>query len=210
MSGASAAMSTENSRTRFSCSERTPRMKKLPRPTVSRTRRTWLPGRVSCSTAWRSANQPLSRAAGSMRSAATPARCSTSAVAARPTATTSPMRTEPACHTVSSDQRGGHQAIVTHLHASRTGAAVVSSRSSRDGFTWRTSSSGTSANSSDTSSPIPSALQDRRRRQRVVDGHPGGRRGQPARRDQRPWRRRRAATPERRCRPGPSTSTCAR
>ena len=31
-------------------------MKKLPRPTASRTMRAWLPGRLTCSTAWRSGN----------------------------------------------------------------------------------------------------------------------------------------------------------
>ena len=44
MSGRSGDRLTVNSRTRFSCSERTPTMKKLPRPTASSTMRAWLPG----------------------------------------------------------------------------------------------------------------------------------------------------------------------
>ena len=41
---------------RLACSARTPRMKKAPRPTASRMTRVWLPGRATCSTACRSAN----------------------------------------------------------------------------------------------------------------------------------------------------------
>ena len=52
---------TANCATRFSCSDRTPMMKKLPRPTASRTMRIWLPGRLSCSTACRSANDSRAR-----------------------------------------------------------------------------------------------------------------------------------------------------
>ena len=56
MSGESGLMFIENSAIRLSCSDRTPMMKKLPRPTASSTIRIWLPGRRSCSTACRSAN----------------------------------------------------------------------------------------------------------------------------------------------------------
>ena len=57
MSGASSPTCTAKSRSRLACSARTPRMKKVPRPTASRMTRVWLPGRTTCSTACRSANE---------------------------------------------------------------------------------------------------------------------------------------------------------
>ena len=63
---------------------RTPRMKKVPRPTASRMTRVWLPGRAMCSTACRSANERAKRSGCTARTSATPARCSTNAVATKP------------------------------------------------------------------------------------------------------------------------------
>ncbi len=63
-----------NSRTRFSCSARTPMMKKLPSPTASSTMRIWLPGRLNCSTACRSANQRDRASGRTAAMSATPAR----------------------------------------------------------------------------------------------------------------------------------------
>ena len=114
-------MSTANCAIRFSCSDRTPMMKKLPSPTASRTMRTWLPGRLNCSTACRSANQ-RDRASGLINLISrTPARCSTTAVAANPTVTTSPTRQDPACHTVSSTSAAATKPTARDLHQRRAG-----------------------------------------------------------------------------------------
>ena len=75
-------------------------MKKLPSPTASRTMRIWLPGRLSCSTACRRAND-RERASGAISLITRmPAKCSSSAVAVNPAATVRPTRQLPACHTV--------------------------------------------------------------------------------------------------------------
>ena len=75
---------------RLACSDRTPTMKKAPRPTASRMTRVWLPGRDRCSTAWRSGNDREFASGAISATSARPARCSTTASAAKPTQTTSP------------------------------------------------------------------------------------------------------------------------
>ena len=154
MSGDSADTFTANWSTRFCCNDRTPMMKKLPSPTASRTMRIWLPGRLSCSTAWRSAKD-RDRANGAISLITRmPAKCSSSAVPAKPAATTSPTRQLPACHTVKATSAVMTNSVTTIWSASGR-LLRASSRSSNDGFTCRTSSNGTSENNSDTSRPIP-------------------------------------------------------
>ena len=155
MSGDSGLMFTANCAIRFSCSERTPMMKKLPRPTASSTIRIWLPGRLSCSTACRNANDFAFASGASARIRSVPARCSKIAVAANPPATMDPMRSDPACHTVR-PTRPATTNTVTAICVTSTRRGRGSSRSNNDGFTCRTSSSGTSENNSDTSRPMPS------------------------------------------------------
>ena len=160
---------TANCSTRFCCSERTPMMKKLPRPTASRTMRIWLPGRLSCSTAWRSAND-RDRASGAIGpDHRVPARCSTSAVPAKPAATTSPIAPVAGLPHRQRDQRRRRQTSVTSICTASGRRLRGSSRNSSDGFTWRTSSSGTSENSSDTSRPMPTPCAMAGQRQRVDD-----------------------------------------
>ena len=139
--------------------------------------RIWLPGRLSCSTACRSAND-RDRASGLIaRSNSVPARCRTIAVAAKPAATSEPMRSEPACHTVR-PTRPATTSTVTTICVTSGRRTRASSRSNNDGFTCRTSSSGTSENSSDTSRPMPSPCDDGRPGQRVGDLDAGRRAGQ--------------------------------
>ena len=211
MSGASGDRSTANCAIRFSCSERTPRMKKLPSPTASSTMRTWLPGRLELQHRVAQREPPrLSRAAASALISSEPARCSTSAVAARPTVDDQPdaprsglphRQRRPARQ---HDQRRSHD-----LHAVEPAAVAASSRSSSDGFTCRTSSSGTSENSSDTSRPMPDALQhapaaSRRSRRRRRAWPTAGQRSAESPR----WRRAASSTPSA-LPASPSTSTCA-
>ena len=156
------SMSTANSSSRLSCSDRTPTMKKLPRPTASRTMRVWLPGATRCSTAWRSGND-RDRASGAIAAiSSVPARCSTSAVAGE-----ARQRRRARCaasRLPRGQRRPGRRTTTTSRRSARSpvAARVASSRSSSDGLTCRTSSSGTSENSSDTSSPMPRPCSDRR------------------------------------------------
>ena len=79
-----------------------------------------------------------------------------------PTQTTSADRSDAACHAVSADEREPTRPTIAAMPrpVARRGA-TVSSRSSSDGLTSRTCSSGTTENSSDTSTPIADALQRR-------------------------------------------------
>ena len=76
-------------------------MKNVPRPTVSRITRIWLPGRARCSTAWRNAKTDDLANGAVLRVSAMPTRCSTTVRPANPTQTPNPMRSDAACHEAS-------------------------------------------------------------------------------------------------------------
>ena len=171
MSGTSGDRLTVNSRDQFSCSERTPTMKKLPRPTASSTIRAWLPGRLSCSTAWRSGNQRACASGAIARDQRDARRGAARAPSpAKPTATTAPTRSEPACQIGERrPARRPRRRVDADLHRDRSRRVAASARSSSDGLTCRMSSSGTSENSTDTSRPMPNPCSDGGTGQRVVD-----------------------------------------
>ena len=96
-------------RSRLACSERTPTMKKAPRPTASRITRVWLPGREMWSTAWRSGNDGAFASGATTRTSNRPVSCSTTASAENPAHTIRPTRSDAACQDVNADQRGRHE-----------------------------------------------------------------------------------------------------
>ena len=210
MSGRSGDRLTVNSRTRFSCSDRTPTMKKLPRPTASSTMRAWLPGRLSCSTAWRSGNQRRAAPAAESRGSA---RCRPGAARARRRRT---RRRRPRRCAASRPARPSAPIRPASTTARRPRSAprpdaarADSARSSSEGLTWRTSSSGTSENSSDDQQADAEPLQRPPRiGERVADDDAGRRRGGERRRNRarspRPRAARRSALPAR-----PSATTWA-
>ncbi len=131
-------------------------MKKVPRPTASRMTRVWLPGRTTCSTACRSANEREKRSGCTAQMSATPAACSTSAVATKPPESIRPTGSDPACHAATPTSAAATAPVTPHLSQSMRPVCGTSLRSSSDGFTCRTSSSGTTENSSETSTPMAS------------------------------------------------------
>ena len=168
--------SSEKFAIRLDCSARTPSTKKLPSPTASRITRVWLPGRRRLMTACRSGNQ---RASASGRTARTQARAcevqherdgceadrdDRARLAAMPPAR---PRRQPA-PTVTGKRRshlrpvdrspsaGDRAADASGDGSGRAWKRVEPPRISSSGLTRRTSSSGTSANSSETSRPTAS------------------------------------------------------
>ena len=187
---------------RFACSARTPRMKKVPRPTASRMTRVWLPGRARCSTACRSANERACRSGCTARTSADAGEMQHERRSRRSRRTAPGRRaSDPACQaatpTSAAATRHGDAPLQPVEPRRRRG---MSCRSSSDGLTWRTSSSGTSENSSDTSRPIGEALHDGAERQAVVDLQQRGEVADEQRQQQRARRRR--ARRRGRCRPG--------
>ena len=189
--------SSENCCSRLACSERTPMTKKLPIPTASRMTRVWLPGRPRLRT--RGGAETTARRAIGRTARTTPVltRCSTKATPANPPQTIAPTFSDAACHAAMPHERRADQHRGHHLHpvelgqprpdpgpgpparvAARPPAAPrsVPPRSSSSGLTRRTSSSGTSENSSDTSMPTATPCQTadrvspiRRRAERRAD-----------------------------------------
>ena len=176
-------------------------MKKLPSPTASSTMRTWLPGRLSCSTAWRSGKPLGARQRHRPReSAASPPRAARSGGAGKPDGDDQSRPARARLPDREADQPRHDQQRDARPGSTSGRRLRGSSRSSSDGLTCRTSSSGTSENSSDTSRPMPSPCATAGAVSAYVDVH-ARRRRRPARTG---WRASRAARGRRRAgsRPG--------
>ena len=102
------------------------------------------------------------------RPAARPASAARTPAPAKPAQTTRPTRSDAACQAVSATSAARHQRRSRRMPTQSRGCAIDSSRSSSDGLTNRTCSSGTIENSSDTSTPIADALQRRAPRHAVL------------------------------------------
>ena len=130
--------------------------KKLPRPTARRMTRVWLPGRARLSTAWRTANRaPAPR--GCIRPTRTrPTPCSTTATAAKPPHTHRPASSDAACQLASPTTPAASAPSAAQRTQSPAAAGIRFHRIRASGLMARISSSGPSANSSDTRTPTPS------------------------------------------------------
>ncbi len=135
-----AVVSTENSSSRLACSDRTPTMKKAPRPTASRITRVWLPGtrEVQHGVAQRKRRRVRERRDRPDQRAARPAAARTPARRSRRRRSGRPC-SDAACQAVSATSAGRHEHDRARCASSRAPAAPISSRSSSDGLTLRTS-----------------------------------------------------------------------
>ena len=167
---------------------------------------------VRCSTAWRSANDCARRSGCTSRTSSQAGQRAARAPARR-TRRRRPAPTRKRAGLPAGDGRPARRQRRRRRARAPSRCRRVpasSSRSSSDGFTCRTRSSGTSENSSDTSTPIAARPAPRRSASARSAHRRAGRARRRHERRERPRRRRRPAPRRAGCRPGRARATCSR